>query len=53
MLIVGKLLISQLSEDQVRVYIDEENNKRRNLLQKYVSLCNDAKVGTVDFTSWP
>lgn len=41
---VGKLSISQLSEDQVRFYIDEENNKRRNLLQKYVSLCNDAKI---------
>lgn len=51
MLIVGKLSTSQLSEDQVRFYLNEENNKRRNLLQKYVYLCNDAKVGTVDFIS--
>lgn len=42
--IVGKLSRSQLSKDQVRVYINEENNRRRNLLIKYIRLCNDAKV---------
>ncbi|XP_008239323.1 PREDICTED: U-box domain-containing protein 52-like [Prunus mume] len=41
---VGRLAKSQLTEDQVRLHINEESNKRRNLLQKYVSLCNDAKV---------
>ncbi|XP_004299136.1 PREDICTED: U-box domain-containing protein 52-like isoform X1 [Fragaria vesca subsp. vesca] len=44
---VGRLSTSHLSQDQVRFYINEENNKRRNLLQKYVYLCNNAKV-TVD-----
>ncbi|BBH03766.1 Adenine nucleotide alpha hydrolases-like superfamily protein [Prunus dulcis] len=39
-----RLAKSQLTEDQVRLHINEESNKRRNLLQKYVSLCNDAKV---------
>ncbi|XP_050377873.1 U-box domain-containing protein 52-like [Argentina anserina] len=41
---VGRLSTSHLSEDQVRFYFNEENNKRRNFLQKYVCLCNDAKV---------
>ncbi|PQQ00474.1 U-box domain-containing protein 52 isoform X1 [Prunus yedoensis var. nudiflora] len=41
---VGRLAKSRLTDDQVRLYINEESNKRRNLLQKYVSLCNDAKV---------
>ncbi|KAJ9140270.1 hypothetical protein P3X46_030937 [Hevea brasiliensis] len=44
---VGKLSRSQLSQDQVRYYINEEHNRRRNILQKYIRLCNDAKV-TVD-----
>ncbi|THG23455.1 U-box domain-containing protein 33-like isoform X1 [Camellia sinensis] len=44
---VGRLSRSQLSEEQVRVYINEDNNRRRHLLQKYIRLCNDAKV-TVD-----
>ncbi|KAM5571931.1 U-box domain-containing protein 52-like [Rosa sericea] len=44
---VGRLSTSQLSEDQVRFYVNEENNKRKNLLKKYVCLCNNAKV-TVD-----
>ncbi|OWM90527.1 hypothetical protein CDL15_Pgr014830 [Punica granatum] len=44
---VGKLSRSQLSQDQVRVYINEETNRRRNLLQKYIRLCSEAKV-TVD-----
>ncbi|KAH7528407.1 hypothetical protein FEM48_Zijuj05G0069000 [Ziziphus jujuba var. spinosa] len=41
---VGRLSRSQLSKDQVRVYINEENNRRRNMLMKYIKLCNDAKV---------
>ncbi|XP_052174582.1 U-box domain-containing protein 52-like [Diospyros lotus] len=44
---VGRLSRSQLSQEQVQFYIREENNRRRNLLQKYICLCNDAKV-TVD-----
>ncbi|XP_024977174.1 U-box domain-containing protein 36-like [Cynara cardunculus var. scolymus] len=41
---VGKLSRSQLSKDQVQIYVNEENNKRRSLLQKYIRLCTDAKV---------
>ncbi|XAR67983.1 Ubiquitin--protein ligase [Bertholletia excelsa] len=44
---VGRLSRSQLSQEQVRVYINEENNRRRNLLQKYIHICAEAKV-TVD-----
>lgn len=44
---VGRLSRSQLSKEQLKVYINEENNRRRNLLQKYIRLCTDAKV-TVD-----
>ncbi|KAK9203193.1 hypothetical protein WN943_013447 [Citrus x changshan-huyou] len=43
-MIVGRLARSQLNQEQVRVYVNEENNRRRNLLQKYIRLCNDAKV---------
>lgn len=43
-LIAGRLARSQLNEDQVPLYVNEESNKRSNLLQKYVNLCNDAKV---------
>ncbi|KAJ9567889.1 hypothetical protein OSB04_003855 [Centaurea solstitialis] len=42
---VGKLSRSQLSKDQVQIYVNEENNKRRSLLQKYIRLCTDAKIG--------
>ncbi|GKB40545.1 U-box domain-containing protein 33-like protein [Tanacetum coccineum] len=42
---VGKLSRSQLSKEQVQIYINEENNKRRSLLQKYIRLCTDAKIG--------
>ncbi|KAJ0106607.1 hypothetical protein Patl1_18121 [Pistacia atlantica] len=42
--IVGRLARSQLNAEQVRVYINEENNRRRNLLHKYIRLCTDAKV---------
>ncbi|XP_047332670.1 U-box domain-containing protein 33-like [Impatiens glandulifera] len=41
---VGRLSRSQLTEEQVRVYVNEDNNRRRNILQKYIQLCNDAKV---------
>ncbi|KAK1373854.1 U-box domain-containing protein 52-like [Heracleum sosnowskyi] len=41
---VGMLSIGQLSRRQMQIYINEENTKRRNLLQKYISLCTDAKV---------
>lgn len=41
---VGKLSRSQLSQEQVRVYMNEESNRRRNLLQRYIQLCTDANV---------
>lgn len=41
---VGKLSSSQLSREQVQAYINEESNRRKNLLEKYIRLCNDAKV---------
>lgn len=42
--IVGRLSRSQLSKEQAQIYIKEENNRRRNILQKYIRLCTDAKV---------
>ncbi|OVA20798.1 UspA [Macleaya cordata] len=41
---VGRLSKSQVSQEQVKTYMREENTRRRNLLQKYIRLCNDAKV---------
>ncbi|CAK9137554.1 unnamed protein product [Ilex paraguariensis] len=41
---VGRLSRSQLSQEQVQVYVNEESNRRRSLLQKYICLCTDAKV---------
>ncbi|OIT04856.1 PREDICTED: U-box domain-containing protein 52-like [Nicotiana attenuata] len=41
---VGKLSKSQLSREQVQAYINQESNRRKNLLEKYIRLCNDAKV---------
>ncbi|KAF5190737.1 U-box domain-containing protein 33-like isoform x1 [Thalictrum thalictroides] len=41
---VGKMLRSQASQEQVNSFLRDENTRRRNLLQKYVLLCNDAKV---------
>ncbi|XP_062116161.1 U-box domain-containing protein 52-like [Humulus lupulus] len=41
---VGNLARSQLTKEQVRFYLDEVENRRRNLLKKYIELCNDAKV---------
>ncbi|CAN4088068.1 unnamed protein product [Withania somnifera] len=40
----GKLSSSKLSREQVQAYINEESNRRKNLLEKYICLCNDAKV---------
>ncbi|KAK1395090.1 hypothetical protein POM88_014146 [Heracleum sosnowskyi] len=36
--LVGMLSIGQLSRQKMQIYINEENTKRRNLLQKYISL---------------
>ncbi|CAN0900389.1 U-box domain-containing protein 33 [Linum grandiflorum] len=41
---VGRLAKNQLSKEQLRFYSNEENNRRRNLLQKYIRFCDDAKV---------
>ncbi|KAK6920644.1 UspA [Dillenia turbinata] len=35
---IGKLAKSQIGEEQLRLYLREENNRRRNLLQKYVTV---------------
>lgn len=42
--IVGKFLKSQLSPEQLKVFMNEENNRRKNLLHKYIKLSTDAKV---------
>ncbi|KAH6809427.1 hypothetical protein C2S51_027210 [Perilla frutescens var. frutescens] len=41
---VGRLSRSQLSKDQLQVYIREESNKRKHLLDKYIQLCNESKI---------
>lgn len=41
---VRNLSRNQLSKEQVQVYINEESNRRKSLLEKYIRLCNDAKV---------
>ncbi|GLU12658.1 hypothetical protein SLE2022_293220 [Rubroshorea leprosula] len=41
---VGRLSRNHLSHDQLKVYLNEENNRRRNQLQKYIRLCIDLKV---------
>ncbi|KAL3628889.1 hypothetical protein CASFOL_027935 [Castilleja foliolosa] len=41
---VGKLSRSRLSKEQLQFYIREENNKRKHMMEKYIQLCNDAKV---------
>ncbi|XP_042497956.1 U-box domain-containing protein 52-like [Macadamia integrifolia] len=41
---VGRLTTSQLSQEQLRPYIQEQNARRRNLLQKYISLCSQVEV---------
>ncbi|XP_042501743.1 U-box domain-containing protein 52-like [Macadamia integrifolia] len=41
---VGRLSRNQLSQEQLRPYIQEENARRQKLLQKYINLCSQAKV---------
>ncbi|GKV00546.1 hypothetical protein SLEP1_g13217 [Rubroshorea leprosula] len=41
---VGRLSRNHPSHDQLKVYLNEENNRRRNQLQKYIRLCIDSKV---------
>ncbi|KAJ1413206.1 Rossmann-like alpha/beta/alpha sandwich fold [Sesbania bispinosa] len=43
---VGKFERSQLTPQQVRLYVNEVNNKRKDLLQKYIHLSTEAKVTT-------
>ncbi|KAK6924800.1 hypothetical protein RJ641_009126 [Dillenia turbinata] len=50
---IGKLAKSQLGEEQLRFYLREENNRRRNLLQKYIRLCNDAKARKIQTLNTP
>jgi hypothetical protein len=42
--IVGMLERNQLTPQQVRRYLNEVNNKRKDLLQKYIQLSTEAKV---------
>ncbi|KAF6157469.1 hypothetical protein GIB67_004407 [Kingdonia uniflora] len=41
---VGRISRNQVSKEYMRSYIKEENNRRSNLLHKYIRMCNDAKV---------
>ncbi|XP_051123255.1 U-box domain-containing protein 33-like isoform X1 [Andrographis paniculata] len=41
---VGRLSRSQLSQEQLKVYVREESNKRNHLLGKYISRCGESKV---------
>ncbi|XP_028765110.1 uncharacterized protein LOC114723121 [Neltuma alba] len=41
---VGNLPISQLNQQRVRSYENEEINKTNNIMQKYIQLSNDAQV---------
>ncbi|KAK7347061.1 hypothetical protein VNO80_21588 [Phaseolus coccineus] len=41
---VGRFERSQLTPQQVRLYVNEVNNKRKDLLQKYIKMSNEAKV---------
>jgi len=45
-LIVGRFERSQLTPQQVRLYVNEVNNKRKDLLQKYIKMSNEANVLT-------
>lgn len=42
--IVGMFERSQLAPNQVRLYINEVHNKRKDLLQKYIQMSTEAKV---------
>ncbi|XP_077250527.1 U-box domain-containing protein 33-like isoform X2 [Tasmannia lanceolata] len=41
---VGRLSKSQVSPDQWKCFINQETQRRRNHLQKYIRLCDDSKV---------
>ncbi|KAL2321774.1 hypothetical protein Fmac_026153 [Flemingia macrophylla] len=41
---VGKFERSQLTPHQVRLYVNKVNNKRKDLLQKYILMSREAKV---------
>ncbi|MED6218175.1 hypothetical protein PIB30_024500 [Stylosanthes scabra] len=41
---VGKFDRSQLTPQQVRFYVNQVNSKRKELLQKYIQLINEAKL---------
>ncbi|XP_051123256.1 uncharacterized protein LOC127246091 isoform X2 [Andrographis paniculata] len=41
---VGRLSRSQLSQEQLKVYVREESNKRNHLLGKYISRCGESKA---------
>ncbi|KAG5039602.1 hypothetical protein JHK85_012078 [Glycine max] len=41
---VGKFERSKLTQQQVGIYVNEVNNKRKDLLQKYIQMSNEAKV---------
>nr|GMD33002.1 U-box domain-containing protein 52-like [Ipomoea batatas]GMD36223.1 U-box domain-containing protein 52-like [Ipomoea batatas] len=40
----GKLSRTHLSKEQMQVFVNEESNKRKSLLEKYIRQCNDAKI---------
>lgn len=41
---VGRLSKGQVSREQFQTYANEENLRRRNVMQKYIRLCADSKV---------
>ncbi|XP_068664891.1 U-box domain-containing protein 33-like [Aristolochia californica] len=41
---VGKLSKDQVGVDKWKSYVNQENVRRRNILQKYIRLCVDSKV---------
>lgn len=43
-IIVGKIPKNQVSQEQVQSYMDQERNKRRELLQKFLNACSSSKV---------
>ena len=43
-IIVGKIPKNQVSQEQVQSFMDQERNKRRELLQKFLNACSSSKV---------
>lgn len=41
---MGKLPVNQVSPEQVKSYMAQEERKRRELLQKFLATCLAAKV---------